>query len=67
VIPVINRRLADLREALEEPFDAVPDYQLGLVIERVGFDVDLAAAALTMIPRPAWVELLVGTAPASGE
>lgn len=33
---------------------------LGLVLTKVGGDIDLAADAVLMKPRPAWIEELVG-------
>lgn len=40
--------------------DRVTDHALGYVMAAVGHDVELAADALAMTPRPAWVEEFCG-------
>ena len=53
----------DLRSECRErgfTLDHVTDHALGYVMEAVGHDVQLAADALEMNPRPMWVEEFCG-------
>lgn len=55
-------RLKELRDDAGLP-KSIPLGAVRDVLERTGYDRDLALTALTMIPRPDWVGELLGVHP----
>lgn len=57
------RARAELRNLLGPVLRQVSDRDLAKLIRHCRDDEDLAATALTMLPRPEWVTMIVGSHP----